>query len=75
MELPQGLEPGISLSSISNLNHFAKSTYVCTHEKSFYIYHLNGYVEKHKVLYMSIELLCCNFKLQHALLTHIVITL
>jgi hypothetical protein len=48
MELPQGLEPGTSLSLISNLNHFAKSTYVCAHENSFYIYNLNGYVEKYK---------------------------
>jgi hypothetical protein len=43
-ELPQGLEPWTSLSSISNLNHFAKSTCACAHEKSFYIYNLNGYV-------------------------------
>jgi hypothetical protein len=63
MELPQGLEPGTSLFSIFNLNHFAKSTCICAHEKSFYIYNLDGYVEKHKVLYMSIELLCCNFKI------------
>jgi hypothetical protein len=72
MELPQELEPWTSLSSISNLNHFAKSTCVCAHEKSFYIYNLNCYIEKHKVLYMSIELLCCNLKLQHALLTQAV---
>jgi hypothetical protein len=35
MELPQGLEPWTSLSSISNLNHFAKSTCVCAHENCF----------------------------------------
>jgi hypothetical protein len=63
MELPQGLEPGTSLFSISNLNHFAKSTCICAHEKSFYIYNLNDYFEKHKVLYMSIELLYCNLKI------------
>jgi hypothetical protein len=63
MELPQELELGTSLFSISNLDHFAKSTCVCAHEKSFYIYNLNGYVEKYKVLYMSIELLCCNFNI------------
>jgi hypothetical protein len=63
MELPQGLESGTSLSSISNLNPGTKSTYVCAHKKTFHIYHLHGYIEKHKVLYMSIELLCCNFKI------------
>lgn len=44
IELLQGLEPWTALFSMFNLNHFAKSTCGCVHEKSFYIYNLNGYI-------------------------------
>jgi hypothetical protein len=37
-ELPQGLELWTSLSSISNLNHFAKSTCICAHEKNHFTF-------------------------------------
>jgi hypothetical protein len=35
IELPQGLEPWTALFSMSNLNHFAKSTCGCAHENHF----------------------------------------